>query len=176
MTAPLVVLAVLSVGGGLINTPFRLGLEHFLEPAFEGISMAHPPEGIGMFLLLAAISVGAGLVGIAMGGFIYTRPREVWTNFQTGFGRLWDLWASAYRVDDLYGAGLVVPGRKISEALAFRVDLPVIDGLVNGIGRVFKETGARSRMIQTGYVRNYGAAFVAGLLLVIIWLLTVGGA
>ncbi|HVR31360.1 MAG TPA: NADH-quinone oxidoreductase subunit L [Acidimicrobiia bacterium] len=176
MTAPLVVLAVLSVGGGLINTPFRLGLEHFLEPAFEGISIAHPPEGIGMFLLLAAISVGAGLVGIAMGGFIYSRPREVWMRFQTGFGRLWELWASAYRVDDLYGASLVVPGRKVSEALAFRVDLPVIDGLVNGVGRVFKETGARSRVIQTGYVRNYGAAFVAGLLLVIIWLLTVGGA
>ncbi|HEU4895784.1 MAG TPA: NADH-quinone oxidoreductase subunit L, partial [Acidimicrobiia bacterium] len=32
MTIPLVVLAVLSVIGGLINTPFRLTLEHFLEP------------------------------------------------------------------------------------------------------------------------------------------------
>jgi NADH-quinone oxidoreductase subunit L len=176
MTAPLVVLAALSVVGGLVNTPFRLGLEHFLEPAFEGISMAHPPEGIGMFLLLAAVSVGAGLTGIAMGGFVYSRPREVWTRFQDGFGRLWEAWSTAYRVDDLYGAALVVPGRKAAETAAFRFDLPIVDGLVNGVGRLFTETGSRGRVIQTGYVRNYGAAFVGGLLLVVIWLLVTGGA
>ena len=176
MTLPLVILAVLSVGGGLINTPFRLALEHFLEPAFEGISMAHPPEGIGMFVLLAAVSVGAGLVGLAMGGFVYTRPREVWTRFQTGFGKVWETWASAYRVDDLYGAAIVAPGRKLSEAAAFRFDLPIIDGLVNGVGRLFREAGGRGRLVQTGYVRNYGAGFVGGLLLVVIWLLSVGGA
>jgi NADH:ubiquinone oxidoreductase subunit 5 (subunit L)/multisubunit Na+/H+ antiporter MnhA subunit len=162
--------------GGLVNTPFRLGLEHFLEPAFEGISMAHPPEGIGMFLLLAAVSVGAGLTGIAMGGFVYSRPREVWTRFQDGFGRLWEAWSTAYRVDDLYGAALVVPGRKAAETAAFRLDLPIVDGLVNGVGRLFTETGSRGRVIQTGYVRNYGAAFVGGLLLVVIWLLVTGGA
>jgi NADH-quinone oxidoreductase subunit L len=176
MTAPLVVLAVLSVGAGLINTPFRLGLEHFLEPAFEGIALAHPPDGIGMFVLLAAISVGAGLVGIAMGGFVYSRPREVWERFQSGFGRVWDAWSSAYRVDDLYGAALVAPGRKLSEAAAFKFDLPIIDGLVNGVGRLFKETGTRTRVVQTGYVRSYGVAFIAGLLAAIVWLIMVGGA
>jgi NADH-quinone oxidoreductase subunit L len=176
MTVPLVVLAVLSVVAGLINTPFRLGLEHFLEPAFEGISLAHPPEGIGMFLLLAAVSVGAGLVGIAMGGFVYTRPREVWTQFQTGFGKVWEAWGAAYGVDDLYGATIVIPGRRLSEAAAFRFDLPIIDGLVNGVGRFVKGTGNRSRILQTGYVRNYGVAFIAGLLAVVIWLLVVGGA
>ena len=36
MTVPLMILAALTVVGGLVNTPFRLGLEHFLEPAFEG--------------------------------------------------------------------------------------------------------------------------------------------
>ena len=176
MTLPLVVLAVLSVGAGFLNTPFRFGLEHFLEPAFEGISLAHPPEGIGMFLLLAAVSVGAGLVGIAMGGFVYTRPREVWERFQQGFGKLWEAWAAAYRVDDVYGAVLVEPGRKLSEAAAFKVDLPIIDGLVNGVARVFQESGSRARVVQSGYVRSYGVAFIGGLLLVVVWLLVAGGA
>ena len=60
MTLPLIVLAVLSVVGGLVNTPFRLTLEHFLEPAFELVKLQHPPEGIGSFLLLAGLSVLAG--------------------------------------------------------------------------------------------------------------------
>src|SRR3990170_3054341 len=34
MTIPLVALAGLSVVGGLVNTPFRTALEHFLDPAF----------------------------------------------------------------------------------------------------------------------------------------------
>jgi hypothetical protein len=53
-----------------------------------------------------------------------------------GFGRLWEAWSTAYRVDDLYGAALVVPGRKLAETAAFRFDLPIVDGLVNGVGRL----------------------------------------
>ena len=127
-----------------------------------------------MFLLLAAISVGAGLAGIAIGGFVYTRPRAVWTRFQEGFGTLWETWGDAYRVDDLYGATIVRPGRLAAEAAAFKIDLPIVDGIVNGVARVFKETGSRGRVVQTGYVRNYGAGFIGGLLLVVIWLLTAG--
>ncbi|MYA38468.1 MAG: NADH-quinone oxidoreductase subunit L, partial [Acidimicrobiia bacterium] len=59
MTVPLGVLAVLSVVGGLVNTPFRLGLEHFLEPSFEGVKLGHPAEGVVSILVLAAVAVGA---------------------------------------------------------------------------------------------------------------------
>ncbi|HDH24904.1 MAG TPA: NADH-quinone oxidoreductase subunit L, partial [Actinobacteria bacterium] len=45
MTIPLMVLAVLATVGGLINTPFRAGLEHFLEPSFEGVGLAGEPGG-----------------------------------------------------------------------------------------------------------------------------------
>ena len=56
MTVPLMVLAVLSVVGGLVNTPFRLGLEHFLEPSFRrgrtgsrsgGRAVVDPGRGVG---------------------------------------------------------------------------------------------------------------------------------
>jgi NADH-quinone oxidoreductase subunit L len=175
MTAPLVVLAVLTVGAGFLNTPFRLTLEHFLEPSFELVKVVHPPEGWGMFALLAAISVGAGLAGMTMAGFVYSRPREIWERFQRGFGGLWDAWQAAYRVDDLYGATIVTPGRKLSERLAFSFDAGGIDALVNGVGRAVRSAGARTRVLQTGLVRNYGVSFVAGLLAVVIWLVIAGG-
>ena len=45
MTVPLVALAGLTVVGGLVNTPLRLTLEHFLEPAFEQFHVVLPMRG-----------------------------------------------------------------------------------------------------------------------------------
>ena len=46
---------------------------------------------------------------------------------------------------------------------------------MNGVGRAVRAAGARTRMLQTGLVRNYGVSFVAGLLAVVIWLVIAGG-
>ncbi len=174
MSVPLIVLAVLSVVGGLINTPFRLTLEHFLEPVWEGISIQHPPEGIGMFLILGGLSVFAGLVGVAAAYMTYRRPMESWRSFEDGFEPLWGAWEDAYRVDDIYGRTLVAPGRKAAEVSAFGIDLPVIDGAVNGVAAVFTDLGRRLRPLQTGYVRNYAALLLAGGLVVVAWILAGG--
>ncbi|MFP3913424.1 MAG: NADH-quinone oxidoreductase subunit L [Actinomycetota bacterium] len=174
MTIPLLVLAALTVVGGLVNTPFRFTLEHFLEPAFEGVDLQHAPEGWGMFLLLAGLGTLAGVAGIAAGWLAYNRPPQAWRRFQEGFGRLWAAWENAYWVDDLYGRVVVLPGRKGSEFAAFEVDARVVDGAVNGVGVVFRRLGDLLRRSQTGYVRNYGAGFVAGLLVLAIWLIARG--
>ncbi|HEX7099551.1 MAG TPA: NADH-quinone oxidoreductase subunit L [Acidimicrobiia bacterium] len=174
MTLPLLALAVLSVVAGFVNTPFRFALEHFLEPAFEGVEMQHAPEGWGMFLVLAALSSLAGVAGVAAGWLAYNRPADAWRRFQEGFGRLWTAWEEAYRIDDLYGAVIVAPGRRIAEATAFQIDSKVIDGAVNGVGALFFRIGSGLRLLQTGYVRNYGAGFAAGLLIVAIWLVMRG--
>ena len=54
--------------------------------------------------------------------------------------------------------------------LAREFDLPVIDGAVNGIARVFRSLGEMARPVQSGFVRNYGVTFFAGVLAVVIWL------
>lgn len=170
MTFPLVVLAVLSIIGGLINTPLRLTLEHFLEPAFEMVTLQHPPEGFGMFVLLAGLSVVAALAGAGAAFITYRQPRENWTGFERGFDPLWGTWEQAYRVDDVYGKVIVAPGRRTAEIAAFNIDLPVIDGAVNGVARVVRDVGDWARPLQTGFVRSYGALFLAGTVVVVIWL------
>jgi NADH-quinone oxidoreductase subunit L len=174
MTVPLIVLAVLSIGAGFLNTPFRFTLEHFLEPAFEGVTLQHPPEGWGMFALLAGLSVLAGVAGAVAAWLAYNRPAELWQRFEEGFGNLWSAWENAYGVDDLYGATIVAPGKKAAEVAAFAVDARGIDGAVNGVGWVFRRLGSALRGLQTGYVRNYGVTFAAGLLVVIVWLIARG--
>jgi NADH-quinone oxidoreductase subunit L len=171
MTLPLIALAGLSIVGGLLNTPFRTGLEHFLEPSFELVTVSHPPEGVGMFALLAALSTGAGLAGAAIAFLAYNRPAELWRRFEAAFGKIWSLWAEGYRVDDLYGATIVKPGLRLAEDAAFRFDTPVIDGAVNGAGRLVRAVAGWARGLQTGMVRSYGVLLAAGTVAVISWMI-----
>ncbi|HJS72397.1 MAG TPA: NADH-quinone oxidoreductase subunit L [Acidimicrobiia bacterium] len=170
MTLPLIVLAVLSVVGGLINTPFRLTLEHYLESVFESVSLQHPPEGPMMFLLLAGLSAMAGLAGVGAAFITYRQPKANWEGFEHGFEPFWGTWEEAYRVDDLYGKVIVAPGRRAAEVAAFDVDLPVIDGAVNGVARLVRSAGEWARPLQTGFVRSYGALLLGGTVVVVIWL------
>ena len=173
MTVPLMVLALLSVVGGLVNTPWGLQLEHFLEPVFENVALVVPE--VDLFWVLAAVSVLAGAAGVTMGYLAYNRPMAAWEKFQAGFGKIWPLWEQAYKVDDIYGATIVAPGRSLADAAAFKFDLPIVDGLVNGVGWVVRRIGSTVRLAQTGLVRNYAAMFVAGVLAVVIWMLVGGG-
>ena len=171
MTVPLIALATLTVVAGLINTPFRATLEHFLEPAFETITLQHPPEGMGMFLLLAGLSVLAGLAGAAVAFLTYRQPRAGWIGFEDGFRPLWGTWEDAYRVDDVYGRVIVAPGRLMAEVAAV-TDTTIVDGAVNGVARVVRRMGDLARPVQSGFVRSYGALLLAGTVAVIIWMVS----
>ncbi|MGB7860524.1 MAG: hypothetical protein WBM90_08505, partial [Acidimicrobiia bacterium] len=60
------------------------------------------------------------------------------------------------------------------ELAAFSFDIPVIDGAVNGVGRLFRGMGEWARPLQTGFVRNYAAVFLAGTVLILAWLVVRG--
>jgi len=88
-------------------------------------------------------------------------------------------WAAAldgYGVDAVYGAVIVAPGKAVAAWLARVFDPKVIDGAVNGLGSATRSFGSTMRVLQTGWVRSYAAAIVAGALGIVIWLLWQGGA
>ncbi len=174
MTVPLLALAVLSLVGGLVNTPFRLGLEHFLEPAFEGVELAHAPEG-ALLWILAAVSVLAGVVGILIAGILYLGPADRRERLLGRVARPWFAMENAYWVDNVYGRTFVLPGKRLATWSAFAVDLGVVDGIVNGVGVLVQRIAAALRPLQTGLVRNYAVVLAAGVIGFIIWFLSGGG-
>jgi len=167
MTVPLMVLAGLSVVGGLVNTPFKTSLEHFLDPVFEGLHMAHAPDG-SVAWILAAVSVAAGVIGISMAVMRY-RSR---VPAEDGLG--WKVLSNGYYVDDMY-AGVFARGGKLGAAwLAFRFDARGIDGAVEGVGALTRRVAGWLRPLQTGFVRSYGLAIVAGSVGLLAWFLSRG--
>jgi NADH-quinone oxidoreductase subunit L len=72
-----------------------------------------------------------------------------------------------FYVDEIYGRALVLPGKALAYFCAYTVDARGIDGIVNGVGRVVAATAEGLRRLQTGYVRNYGATFLLGVVIVV---------
>ncbi len=91
-------------------------------------------------------------------------------------GGYWTAALDGYGVDTFYGKVIVLPGKTVSTWLAMVFDTKVVDGVVNGLAYGVRAFGSSMRMLQTGWVRSYGAAIVAGSLGVILWLLLQGGA
>ncbi len=177
MTGPLLLLAVLSLAGGLINLPplwgGGAGLEHWLEPVTApaaGYFRIEAPHGnTEYFLVGAAVMIGAlGLVW----GYLSTSRRRTVTAAEsapdTGF---WRVLAHKYYVDEIYNAVLVAPLVWLSRVLLWRVvDQGVVDGLaVNGSARISRGLGWIGSRLQTGQVGIYVVFFLVGAL----WILRV---
>ncbi|MEX1279891.1 MAG: NADH-quinone oxidoreductase subunit L [Acidimicrobiia bacterium] len=171
MSLPLVGLAGLTAVIGLINTPFALGFEHFLEPSFEGVALQVPAKG-AILWILAGIATAGALVGLGVGFATYRDParREAFETRASGF-----LAASgrAFGVDEAYSRWIVGPLATAAEA-ASRFDAGVIDGAVNGVARVVGRAGTALKPLQNGFARSYGVGIAAGALVLVLWFVSRG--
>ncbi len=173
MTLPLVVLAVLAAVAGFVNMPkINPALEHFLEPSLEGIQMAHL-ESSALIVLLAAVSGSAGIIGIGLATLVYYRGGAFRQWFLDRTRRPFLAWENAYWVDQMFGRTIVLPGKRAA-FLTARFDDAVVDGSVNGVGRLTSRLGTALRPLQTGFVRTYGVTLAAAAVGLAIWLLSRG--
>ncbi|MBA2724776.1 MAG: NADH-quinone oxidoreductase subunit L, partial [Actinobacteria bacterium] len=81
-----------------------------------------------------------------------------------------------FGVDEVYGDLIVMPGKHLAMFSAYTLDARGVDGLVRGTGKLVGGLSEYLRRVQTGYVRNYAAAFLFGaVLLLAVVALRVGG-
>lgn len=179
MTIPLVVLAVLSVIGGFVGIPESLlggnAIEHWLEPVFQRahakLALQSHESGMTEYILMA-VSIGLAVAGILAGRILYLRRRDVVEDWQKRFARLYRLLWNKYYVDELYDAVIVRPTVNLSERLLWKwFDVGIIDGFVNGSAALTAKLGEWIRRMQTGVAQAYATVFLAGILLVVTWLL-----
>ncbi len=84
-------------------------------------------------------------------------------------GRLALVLANAFYLDRAYAWLVRRPGRWLADSLSGPVDTTVIDGTVNGIGRLFLGFGRQVRRLQTGFVRNYALGITFGVAAILLY-------
>jgi NADH-quinone oxidoreductase subunit L len=176
ITFALVVLAVLSLFGGLLGLPTFLGLPHALEGWLEPIYAAagHAAEGVehhlsfGTEVSLLSTSAVVAIAGIALAYFFYVVRPSIPLNLARRMRSIFSLLANKYYVDELYNAVFVKPALLLAEGFAVGCDKLVIDGvLVDGLARGVGWLGRQASYLQSGYLRHYALATFVGVLVLI---------
>ncbi len=163
MLAPLVVLALGSIGAGYVHVP------EFIRPALQ----LPPAEGHAAHpgWLPWVASLGA-LLGLGLAWWFYVKATELPGRIRGSFAGLARVLEQKYGFDlayDWFASRAVVGG---SEALLWkRLDAGLIDGLVNGAGSLATATAAAARALQGGLVRGYALLMLGGALALVLWML-----
>jgi NADH-quinone oxidoreductase subunit L len=157
MLGPLVILAIGSLVGGLVPIP------RFVAP-----SLRLPAHAEAHAAWLPWVATAVAAIGIIGASYLYLVYTDVQRRLAASFGGPSRVFEAKYFFDDVYDAfssRVVVGG---SEGVLWRaVDAKLIDGAVNGVGRLASALAAFSRSAQTGLVRGYALVILGGAVAVV---------
>jgi NADH-quinone oxidoreductase subunit L len=202
MTIPLVILAVFATFLGLFGLPWANQVFRFIG---EDARILFHRLAHGEFNpLVAGISLSVAVAGWLIAWWIYgrkplTRPVDP---LEKPLGPVYTVLKNKYYVDELYQAAIIGPtirlakacyalddrilidpivdsvgrfGRWLSEWLKKAIDNPIVDGAVNGVGRITNRFGEFMRETQTGQVQNYLLVAAVTVVLLLALFLVRGG-
>lgn len=156
MWVPLVILAVASLLGGLVNFPYFGAnfLERFLEPVFPASIVPVIHMASGTKVILSLVVLAGCLAGIAFG--LRAWQTEERPDLEPAVVR------HGWYIDEAVSLSVSGPLAEGAEQVAYGVDRGIIDGAVNGVARLSAGSGRLLRHLQTGYVRNYAIGLALG--------------
>jgi len=171
MTIPLMVLAVLAVLAGFLGIPEAMApnahvLGHYLAPVFGDVSSGGVPGDAasgaevshGTEWALMGVSVLLAVIGSVWAWVRVSRKPDLAE--PTGFGKVL---ANKWYVDEFYNAIIVRPLGLLAQFLVF-FDKNIIDGIVNGVGRLVQYGSRQLRLMQSGQVGGYVLLMVVGII------------
>ncbi len=171
ITITLIILAFLSIVGGLVGIPEYLmsgghRLAEFLNPIFAQSNnilikneIPHQTE-----ILLTVVST---ILIILISGWAWKKYKnyQTETGEETGFAKVLQ---NKWYVDELYDAIIVRPLKSLSVFLNNVIERSGIDGLVNGVGRGINYGSRQIRLLQSGQVGAYILMMVIGTIVLFI--------
>jgi NADH-quinone oxidoreductase subunit L len=176
MLVPLMILALLSVVGGLVGIGNHF--EHFLTPVFgaaEASEGAGAAAGRGMEFLLMGISVLVAFLGAILAYVLYVSKPYLPQKIADALGSFYDAVLNKYYVDELYAKLFVKPLVDGSTRILWQgVDRRVIDDSINDAAGGARQVSDKVRHMQSGNLRSYAGWIAAGAAAVIAYMIWLG--
>jgi NADH-quinone oxidoreductase subunit L len=197
MTIPLAILAVFAIFIGLVGSPF---MNHAFQN-FIYMGQTHEIESMKPDYAVMGLSTILAVLGIGTAYLLYILNKSILPQrVRQHFTPLYKLVYNKYYVDEIYDFLFIKPTMRLAK-LAFKFDLGVIDGTVNGVAKITvicskiaawidkyivdgavnmtaKIVGIFSlvlRRTQTGYIQTYLLIAFLGLVIIIFVKLLIGG-
>jgi len=178
MTIPLIILGILSVFGGFLNIPSLFGgnlnFINFLQGAVSssrslGTEEISSTTEIGLVILSLVLLIL--VIGIAYRTYVRKAilpaedglPMSIWSRIIT----------NKFYIDKTYMILFEKPYSSFSNFLFNKVETKVLNPIVDGIGEATSRMGTLTRKLQRGNMSFYFFAMVAGILLFIVFILTI---
>lgn len=170
MTIPMMVLAILAIFAGYINTPwFGTFLADWLREGTPYVQeTAHGPAWI------VVVTVAVSLLGIFLAYLMYAKKSLSKDTFAHAVPGLYRLLFNKYYIDELYDAVVVRSVRACSRFLQY-VDEIVVEGAVQATAGITRGIGNVGSRLQNGQVQTYGAVAFIGLAVMVVVIAMTGG-
>jgi NADH-quinone oxidoreductase subunit L len=170
MVWPLRILAVASIGGGLI------GISELFNSQFAGEAAEHAEHASLLTRIIEPFqhAPGAALCGIAAVVVGYLAARKLYFNAKSDplpakLGALSRAMQNRFYFDEIYEA-TVIRAHDFIAAVADWIDRWIVEGFCIGLVRGGTDlTGRALRLVQTGNLQTYAFLFVLGVA-VVLWL------
>ena len=169
MTLPLVVLAVLAAGGGILGlSPVLTGEAGWMHRNLEGVVASAQPflsaEAVELdhhlefrFLIISSL---IAVFGVACGFLLYRKGPALAGRLARPLTPLHICLAGKFFIDELYEVLILTPLAMLSR-LAGHFDVKVVDGVVNRTAGGMRELATVLKQIQNGRLQSY-ALWLAG--------------
>jgi NADH-quinone oxidoreductase subunit L len=167
MTIPLIILAVCSVLGFLINLPISGWnfLDRWLAPVFPATIAPQAGPSTDTKWIIGVVVTVIAFTGLAAGLGLWRRAVDRPALEPAVLAHGW-------YIDDAVSAAVAGPLAKMATAFSFTIDKGLVDGTVNGVARLTAGTGRQLRRLQTGYVRNYALGIGIGAAVILAYVAT----
>jgi NADH-quinone oxidoreductase subunit L len=170
MLVPLIILAFLSLVGGLVG--IGNGFEHFLSPVFGSGEAAGEAASHGMELFLMGVSVALAFLGAIAAWILYVSKPDLPQKIADALGGFYNAVLNKYYVDELYAAVFVKPLVNGSTRILWQaVDRKVIDDSINDAADGARHVSDEVRHMQSGNLRSYAGWIAIGAACVIAYMI-----
>jgi NADH-quinone oxidoreductase subunit L len=169
MTLPMIVLGILSVVAGYVNTPwFGTFLGDWLT---EGTNMHAHHEAPSWIMIVATV---VSLLGILLAWLMYGKKSLSRDWFSSGAPITYNVLLNKYYIDEFYQITVVYATKLVSMLLKY-IDRFIVEGAAGTIAAMTQGVGRLGSRLQNGQVQMYGAVTIIGLAVLVVILAVTGG-